>query len=121
MQCYFRCRYGIDAPTARYIRRRYNQFRETGYLCKGKSTGRHRVSDENVKRIRDGFKRKSTNRASRELEIPQTNVWCVSRQLVSMKPYTLRLWQALKPTDQLKRLEFSIFTPEAMQNENCFA
>lgn len=35
-----------------------------------------------------------------------------------MKPYKLQLLQALKPTDKLKRLEFSIFMQEAMQDEN---
>lgn len=117
----FRRHYGIDAPTAQSIRRWYKQFEETGCLCKGKSTGRPRVSDDNVERIRESFQRspcKSTNRASRELEIPQTTVWRVLRRRLTMKPYRLQLLQALKPNDKLKRLEFSIFMQEAMQDEN---
>lgn len=54
------------------------------------STDRPRVSDDNVERIRDSFQRspfKSTNRASRELEIPQTTVWHILRRHVSVKPY----------------------------------
>jgi len=117
----FRRRYGIDAPTTQSIRQWYKQFEETGCLCKGKSTGWPRVSDDNVERIRESFvgsPRKSTNRASRELQIPQTTVWLVLRRHLTMKPYKLQLLQALKPTDKFKRLEFSIFMQEAMQDEN---
>ena len=49
-------------------------------LCKGKSSGRPRVSEENVRRIQESFEcspRKSTRRASRELGIPQSTVWSV--------------------------------------------
>jgi len=56
---------------------------QIGCLCKGKSSGRPRVSEENVRRIQDSFERsprKSTRRASRELGIPQPTVWRVLRR-----------------------------------------
>ena len=51
----FRRRYGIDPPVANNIRRWYKQFQETGFLCKGKSPGRPRTSEENVHRIQEAY------------------------------------------------------------------
>jgi len=48
-----------------------------GCLCKGKSSGRPRVSEENVRRIQERFESslgKSTGRVSRERGISQPNV-----------------------------------------------
>jgi hypothetical protein len=42
----FRARFKKDAPHKNNISRRYRQFVETGCLCKGKSPGRPRVSDD---------------------------------------------------------------------------
>jgi hypothetical protein len=70
-------RYGIDPPMAKNIRRWYEQFQETGCLCKGRSPGRPRTSEENVHRILEAFQRsprKSTCRASRELTIPRVKL-----------------------------------------------
>ena len=53
------------------------QFEQIGCLCKGKGSGRPRVSEENVRRIQESFERsprKWTRRASRELGIPQPTV-----------------------------------------------
>ena len=88
VQSEFRRRYGTDPPGAQSIRRWYRQFEETGCLCKGKSTGRQHVSEDNGKESEcfHRFSRKSTNRASRELGIPQTNVWRVLRRRLIMKP-----------------------------------
>ena len=47
---------------------------EIGCLCKGKSSGRPRVSYDNVERVREAFQRsprKSLGRASRELVLPK--------------------------------------------------
>ena len=88
----FRRRYGIDPPDAQSIHRWHRQFEETGCLCKGKSTGRPHVSENNVQRIRECFQRsprKSTSRASWELRIPQTTVWRVLRRRLIMKPYRM--------------------------------
>jgi len=59
---------------------------------KEKSSGRPRVSEENMRRIQESFERsprKSTRRASRELGIPQPTVWRVEA------PFTV---QAITPT-----------------------
>ena len=70
----FRLRFNIHPPTRKGICRWNHQFEQIRGLCKGKSSGRPRVSEENVRRIQGSFERsprKSTRRASRELGIPQ--------------------------------------------------
>ena len=82
--------FNIQPPTRKSICRWNHQFEQTGCLCKGKSSGRPRVSEENVRRIEDSFERsprKSTGRASRELGIPQPTVWHVLRRRLLFKPY----------------------------------
>jgi len=79
----FRLRFNIQPPTRNSICRWNHQFEQIGCLCKSKSSGRPRVSEENVRRIQESFERgprKSTRRASRELGIPQPTVWRVSRR-----------------------------------------
>ena len=44
----FRARFRKDSPHRNNITRWYRQFVETGCLCKGKSPGRPRVSDDNT-------------------------------------------------------------------------
>jgi len=68
-----------DAPCRNNITRWYLQFVEIGCLCKSKSPGRPRVSDDNIERVREAFlrsPRKSVTRASRELYI--VTVLCIS-------------------------------------------
>jgi len=76
----FRLRFNSQPPTRKSICRWNHQFEQIGCLCKGKNSGRPRVSEANVRRIQENFKRsprKSTRRARRELEIPQQTVWRV--------------------------------------------
>ncbi|RZF32102.1 hypothetical protein LSTR_LSTR003965 [Laodelphax striatellus] len=53
----FRIKFGCDPPSDNNIRRWFHQFEDTGCLCKGKSTGRPRVSEEDVERVRESFTR----------------------------------------------------------------
>ena len=79
----FRLRFKIQPPTRNSICRWNYQFEQIGCLCKGKSSGRPYVSEENLKRIQESFEpspRKSTRRASRELGIHQPTVWRVLRR-----------------------------------------
>ena len=79
----FRLRFNIQPLTRKNICRWNHQFEQIGCLFKGKSSGRPRVSEENVRRIQESFERsprKSTLRASRELGIPQPTVWRVLRR-----------------------------------------
>jgi len=79
----FRLRFNIQPPTRKSICRWNHQFEQIGCLCKGKSSGRPRVSEENVRRIQESFERsprKSTRRVSRELGILLPTVWRVSRR-----------------------------------------
>jgi len=78
-----RLRFYIQLPTRKTICRWNHQFEQIGCLCTDKSSGRPRVSEEDVKRIQESAElspRKSTGRASRELGIPQPTVWRVLRR-----------------------------------------
>ena len=86
----FRLRFNIQPPTRKSICRWNHQFEQIGCLCKGKSSVRSRVSEENLRRIQEIFERsprKSTRRASRELGIPQPTVWRVLWRCLLFKPY----------------------------------
>jgi len=79
----FRLCFNIQPPTRYSICRWNRQFEQIGCLCKGKSSGRPHVSEENVRWIQESFERsprKSTRRASRVLGIPQPTVWRVLRR-----------------------------------------
>jgi len=79
----FRLRFNIQPPPRKSICRWNHQFEQIRCLCKGKSSGRPRVSEENVRWIQESFERsprKSSRRASRELGIPQPTVWRVLRR-----------------------------------------
>lgn len=106
----FRTKFGFDPPSDNNIRRWYHQFEDTGCLCKGKSTGRPRVGEETVERVRETFTRspkKSVRKASRELQVPVSTVWKVVRKRLKLRPYRLQLLQALKPTDHGLRANFA--------------
>ncbi|KAG8286491.1 hypothetical protein J6590_058994 [Homalodisca vitripennis] len=54
----FRRRFDIDPPSPKNIRRWYRQFEEKGCLCKGKSSGPPRTSDEIVETVYEMYERK---------------------------------------------------------------
>jgi len=79
----FHLHFNIQPPTRKSIYRWNHQFEQISCLCKGKSSSRPHVSEENLRRIQESFEcspRKSTCTASRELGIPQPNVWRVLRR-----------------------------------------
>jgi len=49
----FRPRFNIQLPTRKSICRLSHQFEKISCLCKGKSSGRPRVSEEKVRRIQE--------------------------------------------------------------------
>ena len=118
----FRVKFNCDAPSSKNIRRWSKQFEESGCLCKGKSPGRPRTSEENVERVRAAFSRsprQSTRRVSRALGISQPTVWRVLKRRLQLKPYRLQLVQALKNNDYLRRMEFCNQMMQMMEdNEN---
>jgi len=88
----FRLRFNIQPPTRKSICRWNHQIEQIGCLCKGKSSGRPRASEENLRQIQESVEcspRKSTRRATRELGIPQPTVWRVFRRRLLSKPYQL--------------------------------
>ena len=58
----FRRQFDSDPPSANSIRRWHQQFQTTGCLCKGKSAGRTRVSEESVERVRQSFNNNNNNK-----------------------------------------------------------
>ena len=52
-----RARFRRDAPHKNNVTRWYRQFVETGCLCKGKNSGRPRVSDDSNETVREAFQR----------------------------------------------------------------
>jgi len=83
VQRVLRLRFNIQPTTKEIICRWIHQSEQISCLFKGKSSGRPRVSEENVRRIQEIFERsprKSTRRASRELGVPQPTVWRVLRR-----------------------------------------
>jgi len=98
VQLEFLLRFNIQPPTRKSICRWNHQFEQISCLCKGKSSGLPRVSEEKVRRIQESFERsprRSNHRASRELWIPQPTVWRVLWLRLLVKPYRLQLVQAL--------------------------
>jgi len=51
----FRRQFNSDSPSPNSTRSWYQQFQATGCLCKGKSAGRPRVSEESMERVRQSF------------------------------------------------------------------
>nr|GBN04803.1 hypothetical protein AVEN_49300-1 [Araneus ventricosus] len=120
MQRRFRQRYNQEPPNANNIRRWQRMFEETGCLCKRKTSGRPRVSAENVERIRRTYERrprKSTYEGRRELQMPQKMVWRILRKRLKMKPYVIQLVQQLKQKDYGKSMNYATFMQESMEDE----
>ncbi|GBM52585.1 hypothetical protein AVEN_84075-1 [Araneus ventricosus] len=117
----FLSKYGKAAPDHQSILRWFRQFRETGCLCKGKSTERQCVSEEILERVRQSFvlsPQKSTVRASRELGISQNTVWNISRRQLRFKPYCLQLLQHLTPVHYAHRFYFCTRMQQAMDDDD---
>ena len=117
----FRREFNRDSPKSNNIRRWHNQFATTGCLCKGKSLGLPRVSEENVQCIRDSFLRSlkmSVRKASRELGMPVMTVWKVLWKHWHMHPYHLQLLQALKPADYAVRSNFVLEMLQQQENDD---
>ncbi|PSN38692.1 hypothetical protein C0J52_17283 [Blattella germanica] len=113
----------MNPPTNKSILKWYNDFVEKGCICnqrKGHS-GRPSVSVEVVKRVRETFLRspkKSTRRASRELQIPTSTVKKILRTRLRFRPYKLQLVQKLQPQDKVTRSEFCTNLQALMENDD---
>jgi hypothetical protein len=93
----FRRQFQSDSPSANSIRPWYQQFQTKGYLCKGKSAGRPRVSEESVELEKQPFLRspkKSVGHASRELEMPAV-VYTKPHRVTPQKTLTISLKEIL--------------------------
>lgn len=119
----FRRTFHMNPPTNKSILKWYNDFVEKGCICnqrKGHS-GRPSVSVEVVNRVRETFLRspkKSTRRASRELQIPTSTVKKNLRTRLRFRPYKLQLVQKLQPQDKVTRSEFCTNLQALMENDD---
>ena len=110
-----------NPPTNKSILKWYNDFLEKGCICdqrKGHS-GRPAVSEGAVDRVREAFVRspkKSTRRASQELQIPRSTVQKVLHKRLRFTPYRLQLVQRLYPQDRETRFNFCQGLQESMEN-----
>jgi len=123
VQRHLRRRYGKPPPTRQSIYDWSKKFQETGCLCKGKSSGRPPVSEETVERVRETFTRsprKSTTRASLELQMPQQTVWKILRKRLRMIPYKLQLVQALSCDDKRVRYSFCMSMQQCNEKDDFF-
>jgi hypothetical protein len=119
----FRARYKKPAPCRRKIYRWYKRMEQEWYTCKAKNTGRPRVSEEAVNRIRVTFQRsprKSTRRVNRALGLPESMFWRIHRKQIQMSPYRLHLLQALKEDDKVKRFNFCCRIMSRIENDDDF-
>jgi len=120
---HFRRRYGKPPTTRQSIYDWSKKFQETGCLCKGKSSGRPSVSEEKVERFRETFTRsprKSTTRASLELQMPRQTVWTILRKRLRTIPYELQLVQALSCDDKRVRYSFCMSMQQWNEEDDDF-
>jgi len=107
----FRIMYHTGPPTDKTIREWYMKFKQSGCLCAAKRTGRPGPSAETVERVQETFVRRpqeSTTRASRELQMSQSSVWCILCKRLRVKGYRVLILQALNPQDHNLRLRFCL-------------
>jgi len=112
--------FNSDPPSPTSIRRWYQQFWTTGCLCKGKSAGWPRVSEESMEGVTQSFlcsPKKSVCCASPELEMSSMTVWRELRKRLHMQPYRLHWLQFLKLTDHIDQSIFCVKMQAAMTEE----
>jgi len=96
------------------------KFQQSGCLCAAKRTGRTGPSAETDERVRETFvmsPQKSTHRASRELQMPQSSVWRILRKRLRVRGYQLLLLQALNPQDHNARFHFCVDFEQRLEED----
>jgi len=119
----FRAYYAKDPPTDKTIRAWYNQFTETGCLCKQKSSGRPSTAEDDVERVRASFlysPKKSTGTAAMELSMSKKTAWRVLRKRLMFKPYCIQMVQQLSDEDHRRRLDFCLHLKDFMSSDDHF-
>ena len=100
----------------------YNRFVENGCVShRQPGQGRPCVADETIENVQQTFvrsPRKSTKRASLELNILKTTVWKILKKRFCCKPYILQLVQVLSDGDKEKRHVFCGEISDKMKNED---
>ncbi|GFS70449.1 DUF4817 domain-containing protein [Nephila pilipes] len=106
------------APSKDFIKRWYQQFKDTGSVKNKKAPSRPRIPTEDVDRYRETFMRNtstSTRSVCLQLGIPRTTVRRILHKRLKLQPYKVHLLHELKPNDKPKRFDFvvRILTPKS--------
>ena len=112
----FCTKYQRKAPTDKTIHAWYSKFEATDCLCDAKRAGRLSL----LTGVRETFSRsprKSTRRASHELQMSQPIVWRILRNRFHIKPYRLQLLHSLSPQDHNLRTLFCVNFQEKLQED----
>ena len=121
VQLLFCKKYGLDSrsrsgiPTAKSIRRWYEQFNVSGCLSvghkrRGMSYAKPVRCGENIEAVLmsvEATPKKSVRRRSAELGVSQSSVHRILRHDLKMKPYHISVHQGLTPEDFLRSVWFS--------------
>jgi hypothetical protein len=106
----FRKRFHTNLPPRASIQRWSDNFENHGCICKKKSSGPPRVSDEAIRHMEATFSRspkKSVQMESCELQMPKATVWQVLCTRIRVKPYKFTMIQKLEPEDCLNGKTFA--------------
>jgi hypothetical protein len=111
VQLAFCAKYAKDPPTEKTIRAWYEQFTETGCLCKQKSSGCPLTAEDDTERVQASFMhspKKSTGTAAKEQSMLKTTAWRVLHKRLVFKPYRIQMVLQLSDEDHRCRLDFCL-------------
>ena len=121
-------RSGSDIPTAKSIRRWYEQFNVSGCLSvghkrRGMSYAKHVRCGENIEAVLmsvEATPKKSVRRRSAELGVSQSSVHRILRHDLKKKPYHISVHQGLRPETALQRRTMSAWFLRQVREEEDF-
>jgi hypothetical protein len=119
----FCAKYTKEPPTDKIVHAWYNQFTETGCLCKQKLSGRPFTAEYDVERVQASFlhsPKKSTATAAKELSMLKTTVWRVLHKRLVFKPYRIQMVQQWSDEDHRRRLHFCLQLQDLMSSDDHF-
>lgn len=122
VQRQFRRVFQKNAPDPKTIKEWTATFLATGSVQKRHGGGR-RVSEERVEDVRTAFTRsprKSTRRASRELQMPRTTLQRVLHKRLRLYAYKVQILHEIKPQDRPQRQNFAADILERINQNNDF-
>jgi hypothetical protein len=98
----FRKRFNKNPPPRAARQGRVDNSENQGYYCMKKSDGHSHVSEDELRHMETNFNQSpktSVQKASLELQMPNTTLWQVQCRQVCMKTYKLTITWKLEPED----------------------